>query len=347
MDDGRAARDRGGIHLRGSAESERVSERAIMLKGRSGVSVSGIVKRQGIAVFAVALIAAACLASPSFRSSQNIQNVLITTAPLGLVVLGQAFVILVRGLDLSVASVMATSAVIATSFGDSNAAVAPIFGASLVMGLMIGLVNGWLVTQRNVSPFLATFATMIVLQSIRFAWTKGAPSGGVPPAFRILGTGTLAGIPLNVIVVAAAAALLSLALARTSFGRKVYIVGGSPRAAELIGIRPNRIIVACYAISSMLAAIGGLTLVGYVGSVDNWVGRGYELDSIVACVVGGVALSGGRGSLFGALLGALILSVVFNIVLLLGLPVHAQFILKGMVIIGAAAAYGANRQARS
>jgi ribose/xylose/arabinose/galactoside ABC-type transport system permease subunit len=304
-------------------------------------------KGQGIIVFAFVLILVAGTISPSFRSPGNIKNVLISSAPLGIVVLGQAFAILVRGLDLSVASVMATAAIIATSLGDSNAMAVPVIVLSLAMGMGVGLVNGWLVTKRNVSPFLATFATNFVLQGIRFVWTKGAPFGDVPPIFRVVGTGTLYGVPVNLIVVVVAASLLSLVLSRMSFGRKVYIVGGNPRAAQLIGISAVRVTIACYVISSVMAAIGGLSLVGYVGSVDNWVGRGYELDSIVACVVGGVALSGGRGSLVGALFGALILDVVFNIVLLLGQPVQAQLIIKGIVIVAAAAIYSINRHSRA
>ena len=102
-------------------------------------------------------------------------------------------------------------------------------------------------------------------------------------------------------------------LHRTAFGRKIYMVGGNPRAAELVGINVNRVTFSCYVLSSILAALGGLVLVGYVGSVDNWVGRGYELNSIIATVMGGVSLGGGRGTVFGALVGAFVLTEIFNI----------------------------------
>jgi ribose/xylose/arabinose/galactoside ABC-type transport system permease subunit len=309
-------------------------------------SLPRFVRGNSALVFAVLLVLLASAVSPSFRSPGNIKNVLILTAPLGATTLGQAFVILVGGLDLSVASVMATAAIVATSFGDADSATPTIVAVSLAIATIVGLVNGWLVTQRNVSPFLATFATNIVLQGMRFAWTKGAPLGGVPPVFRFVGTGVIFGVPINAILVVIGAALLSVALSRTRFGRSIYIVGGNQRAARLIGLNTTFIIMSCYVISSMLAALGGLALVGYVGSIDNWVGRGYELDSIVACVIGGLALTGGRGSLIGALFGALILNVIFDIVLLLGMPVQVQLLLKGFVIV-AAAAYGATRPARS
>jgi ribose/xylose/arabinose/galactoside ABC-type transport system permease subunit len=305
-----------------------------------------ILRGQNTLIFAVALIVLAAAVSPSFRSPGNIKNVLILAAPLGVVTLGQAFVILVGGLDLSVASVMATAAIVATSFGEANSAAPWIFAVSVALGLVVGVVNGLLVTMRRVSPFLATFATNIVLQGMRFAWTKGAPLGGVPPLFRFVGTGTVFGIPFNAILAMILGAALAFVLSRTPFGRSVYIVGGNPKAARLIGLNTTAITIACYAISGVLAATAGLALVGYVGSVDNWVGRGYELDSIVACVIGGLALTGGRGSLIGALLGALILNVVFDIVLLLGMPVQIQLLLKGFVIV-VAAAYGASRPTRA
>jgi ribose/xylose/arabinose/galactoside ABC-type transport system permease subunit len=117
------------------------------------------------------------------------------------------------------------------------------------------------------------------------------------------------------------------------------MVGGWPRAAELVGVNVDRTMIACYVASAVLAGIGGLVLVGYVSGVDNWVGRGYELYSIVAAVMGGVALFGGRGSVLGGILGAFLLTVIFNVVLLLGFPVQLQFVVKGLIIILAMAVY--------
>jgi ribose/xylose/arabinose/galactoside ABC-type transport system permease subunit len=180
------------------------------------------------------------------------------------------------------------------------------------------------------SPFLATLATMIVLQGLRFAWTRGAPSGRVPHELQLIGADQFFGVPINLIVLAVIALIVWVALAKTPFGRRVYMVGGGPRAAELVGVDVDRTVIACYVASAILAGIGGLVLVGYVSGVDNWVGRGYELDSIVAAVMGGVALSGGRGSVLGGILGAFLLTVIFNIVLLLGFPVQLQFCRQGL-----------------
>ncbi|MGA0539697.1 ABC transporter permease [Neotabrizicola sp. VNH66] len=292
------------------------------------------------------LLIAAGLVQPSFLSFRNMRDILTQAAPLCIVVIGQTFVILARGLDLSVASLMATVAVIATSFNTTGNEVLPqVVLMSLALGVAVGFVNGWLVVRRNVSPFLATLAMMTVLQGARFYYTQGAPGGSLPSALRFLGAGEVAGVPVNLIVLLVLLAGAAFLLGRTVPGRKIYITGGNPRSAELVGINAGRTTILCYVICSVMAAIAGLVLVGYVGSVDNWVGRGYELDSIVAAVIGGIALTGGRGSVVNSVLGAIILVLTFNFVVIVGLPVQAQFIIKGVVIIVAATLFNrfANR----
>lgn len=301
--------------------------------------IASAARSYGVFLFLIAAIAAATIAAPSFLSGANVTNLLMQFAPLGIVVIGQTFVILVRGLDLSVASVMATAAVIATGFSGQNAAAPMVLAACLAMGAATGLANGLLVTKRNVSPFLATLATMIVLQGLRFAWTQGAPSGNVPPVFRMFGSASIAGIPWNLIVLVVVAAVFGVLLHRAAFGRKIYITGGNPVTARLVGIAADRVTILCYVICGVLASIAGLILSGFVGVVDNFVGRGFELDSIVAAVMGGVALSGGRGTIAGALAGAAILVVLSNAVVMVGMPVQLQIIVKGLVIIIAASLY--------
>ena len=297
-------------------------------------------KKFAVPAALVVLIAVTTAVQPSFLSVNNIQDILTQAAPLALVVLGQAFVILVRGLDLSVASLMASVAVLATAFNATSDAMIPvIFVAAFIASALVGLINGLLVTKRNVSPFLATLAMMIVLQGVRFYYTQGAPSGSLSDGFRFLGAGRIAGIPANVIAFALCFAVLGWLLHKSSFGRKIYITGGNPASADLVGIRSDRVTIICYVICSVMAGIAGLFLVGFVGTVDNWVGRGYELDAIVACVIGGIALTGGKGTLWGAAAGALILVLIFNIVIILGLPVQAQMIIKGIIIIFAAALF--------
>jgi ribose/xylose/arabinose/galactoside ABC-type transport system permease subunit len=307
--------------------------------GEDGGWTARLVRTYGIYAALVVLVAIGGLTSPAFVTGNNLSNLLLQVSPLGIVVIGQAFVILVRGLDLSVASMMATAAVIATGFSGQDSDVAAVVAFSLAIAVGIGLLNGLLVTKRSVSPFLATLATMILLQGFRFAYTQGAPSGNVPPFFRVLGSMTYKGIPFNFMILAVVAVLFSVVLGFSAFGRRIYIVGGNVITARLVGINSDRIIILCYVISSCLAAIAGLILSGYVGLVDNWVGQGFELDSIVAAVIGGVALSGGQGTIAGALAGAAIIVVISNEVLLFGMPIQLQIIIKGAVIVLAAAFY--------
>jgi ribose/xylose/arabinose/galactoside ABC-type transport system permease subunit len=301
--------------------------------------VMDIVRNYGIHLVLAVLIVVTAILSPAFLTTNNISNMLLQAAPLGIVVIGQVLVILVRGLDLSVASVMATAAVVATCFSGQDTDALPVFIVAISIGLATGLVNGLLITKRNVSPFLATLATMTLLQGMRFAYTQGAPSGNVPPIYRVLGSQTFFGVPYNLMILVVLAAAFSILLHKTTYGRRVYLTGGNPVMARLVGIHADRITIASYVISGGLAALAGLIYSGFVGIVDNWVGRGFELDSIVAAVMGGVALSGGRGSIMGGLFGAAILVVVFNAVLMIGLPIEFQIIIKGAVIIVAAAFY--------
>jgi len=314
-----------------------------MMKARAySPSFAQVASLRGFALpsFLVLLIVIATALQPSFLSVSNFQDILTQAAPLLMVVLGQAIVILVRGLDLSVASLMATMAVVATAFNASQDGMIPvIFAVVIALSMLVGLVNGLLVTKRKVSPFIATLAMMIVLQGLRFYYTQGAPAGSLPAGFRYLGTGKFVGIPVNLLAFALLFALLALVLNKSVVGRSIYIVGGNPRSAELVGIPSDRVIIFCYILCSVMAGLAGLFLVGFVGTVDNWVGRGYELDSIAASVIGGVSLAGGAGTLAGAVTGGLILVLLFNIVVILGLPVQAQLVIKGVIIVSAAALF--------
>jgi ribose/xylose/arabinose/galactoside ABC-type transport system permease subunit len=307
--------------------------------GPSSSSVRDVITRYGMGMALPLLLLLGGAISPTFVSPPNLSNLLLQFAPLAIVAMGQSLVMIVRGLDLSVSSMMATAAVIATGFTGADRDVASIVAVAMLVAIAVGLLNGLLVTKRQVSPFLATLATMILLQGFRFAYTQGAPSGNVPPLLRVLGSGKLYGVPYNAFVLLITAALLAVILHRSAFGRRIFIVGGNPVTGRLFGIRSDLITTICYLISSGLAAMAGLLLSGYVGLVDNWVGQGYELDSIVACVVGRVSLRGGRGSILGALTGAAVIVVLANEVLLLGVPVQAQLIIKGAVIVIAAALY--------
>lgn len=298
-----------------------------------------ILSRYGIYLFLLALLVTGGLISDSFVSAGNVSNMLVQLAPFGIVVIGQSFVIITRGLDLSVASMMATAAVMTSLYTSSNASAPVILLSAYGIAIATGLLNGLLVTKRDVSPFLATLATAIMLQGIRFWLTSGAPSGNIPSVFKVVGAGKLGGVPASLLIFLALAVVFWVILHRSTYGRAVYIVGGNPVAGRLVGLNSDRVTIIAYIICACLAATAGLILAGFAGVVDNYVGRGFDLNSIVAAVIGGVALSGGRGGIPGAITGAAILVAIFNLVLLIGAPVQFQIIIKGVVIILAAAFY--------
>ena len=299
-----------------------------------------LLSKYGLLGFLVANALVVSILSPAFLKPENIANVLTQAAPLGIVVLGQTFVLLVGGVDLSVASVMATSAVIATGFAVTDNRMVPvIFATAIALGR--GRRAGeWLsgrLAQRLAVPGDAGDDHRPARPALPLY--AGLDRKHAPSAFALMGAGRFLGVPVNLIALVVLAAILGFVLLVSKFGRKIYLVGGNVRGAMLVGLSTDWIIIGCYVLCSVIAAIAGLFLVGYVGQVDQWTGKGYELDLIVAAVMGGVAITGGRGNVFGALLGVLILVVMFNAVILLGLPVQVQLILKGVIVIAASAFY--------
>jgi ribose/xylose/arabinose/galactoside ABC-type transport system permease subunit len=317
---------------------------------RQPTNVRSIFERFGIFFFLVILIIAASLVSPAFLNPQNIKDILNQSAALGMVSIGQTFVILIGGggLDLSVASVMSTVAVImAHNTEGQNALFLPVMGVCLFFGLLVGLFNGTLITKRKVQPFMATLGMMIIIQGIRFLYTKGMPKGEFPPVQRYLGTGDIGPIPTSIVSLVIMLIIALIVLRKTTFGRKVYAIGGNINTARLCGYNIDLIIIAVYMISGFMASIAGLYLAGWIGISDNWVGKGYELDSIAAVVMGGTTFEGGRGGVLGTIVGVLIVMMLYNIVLLVGMPVQMQYVLKGVVIILATSFYASFRRRKT
>jgi len=180
---------------------------------------------------------------------------------------------------------------------------------------------------------------MVILQGVQFLFTKGVPKGTFPPFLRFMGTGSLGPVPVSVLSFAVLLAFAVIVLRKTIFGRQLYATGGNINAAIISGYKTDLIIIVTYMISGLTAAIAGLYLSGWLGISDNWVGKGYEVDSIAAVVMGGTSFQGGKGGVFGTTAGVLIIATLYNLVLLLHFPLHFQYILKGGAIILAAAFY--------
>jgi ribose transport system permease protein len=299
-------------------------------------------EKYGIYVFLFLIVFFSSLVSPAFLKPQNIVNILNPAAALGMVAIGQTFVILTGGggLDLSVASVMATVAVIAAAYtGGQDSQLLPAAAICLFFGILIGLINGLLITKLRVPPIMATLGMMIILLGGRFLYTKGIAKGSYPPILRFLGTGFVGPIPTSVLSLAIMVVIATVVLKKTVFGRQVYATGANINTAILSGYNTDLILVMIYMISGLMASIAGLYIAGWIGVADNWVGQGYEVDSIAAVVMGGTSFEGGRGGVLGTMAGVLILVTIYNLVLLLHLPVQTQYMVKGAVIIIAASFY--------
>lgn len=304
-----------------------------------------IATQAAIWVILLLLVIISALASPVFLKPRNIVNLLKQAASLGVATVGQTFVILAAGIDLSVAAVIALMSVLAANLmAGQDARVLPIALLCLGIATLIGLVNGLLVTKLRIPAFIATLGTLLLVQGVRFLYTGGAPKGSIPDSLRFWGRGSVGPVPTAVVVWALIVAVAVIVLRRTTFGRQLYAVGGNPATASLSGVNVHSVIIASYVICSFLAGVAGLMLTGYIGLADNWLGRGYELDSIAAVVVGGAALEGGKGGVLGSVAGVFIITILFNLVLLLGLDEETQRIVKGLAIVIAVALYAQLRE---
>jgi ribose transport system permease protein len=276
--------------------------------------------------------------APSFFSSSSIFNVLRLAAILGIVTLGQGLVLLVAGVDLSVGATMAASLVLLAEVGRAGGgSVLTALFAVLVLGAVIGALNGSLVTLRKVPPFIATLGMAAVVEGGRLAYTGGIPSGNIPEVLRPLGLRGFGPLPYAFILWAGLAIVLWFALTRTTYGRKLYATGSSEEVARRSGIKVGLITFSAYVLGGLLASIASLILSAYVGYIDPSVGAGYTLDSVAAAVVGGVAFTGGKGTVRGMAIGALFITALLNLVIVLDVDPNLQFVVRGVVIILAVA----------
>jgi ribose/xylose/arabinose/galactoside ABC-type transport system permease subunit len=284
------------------------------------------------------------LVAPHFYNSDNLFDVLRQAAILGIVTLGQALVLLVAGIDLSVGAVMSASLILLAELSGRHDL--PVFVAVLgvlAMGATVGLANGALVTVRGLPPFVATLGMAVVLQGAQLAYTRGVPGGSIPGGLRPLGLSGFGVIPYAFLLCAALAALAWVLLNRTVYGRQVYATGTNAIAARLAGVPTRRVVLSTFIACSLLAATAGTVLSAYVGYVDEYVGTGFDLDSIAAAVVGGVAFTGGKGGVGGAILGVLFVTVLLNLVVLLGVDPNLRLVVRGAVIVGAVAFFALRR----
>jgi ribose transport system permease protein len=286
------------------------------------------------------LLALACLVmtvtEPSFATAGNLTNILNAMMTISFLAIGMTVVLITGGLDLSVGSVMALSAGVAASLITYRVPLVLAFLAALGVGGGIGLVNGLLITKLGIPDFIATLAMLGLAGGVLLYWTRGVPIlGYMTDAYyyigglrRLVGPVTVPMILLVVITV-----LVTVALRRTTYGVKFYAVGSSPTGALHAGIHVDRVRIAAYVVSGLMAAVAGIHIAGRTTTVPPLIGNGYEISAIAAAVIGGASLLGGKGRVVGALVGALTLTLTRNIINLTGVESSWQAVVTGLVLI--------------
>lgn len=276
--------------------------------------------------------------SARFATPDNLITILVAAAPFALIALGQTLVILTGGIDLSVGSVIAVSAMAgawsAKNIGDNP--LLPLIAAVLA-GLLAGVINGVVVSRLNVPPFIATLGMLTLASGAAYVIGDGAPINGLPASYGVWANTEFLGFTVPVILMIVAIAGFAFMMRRTSYGLRIYAIGGNRLAAEIAGVRSKRILFSVYAISGILAGLSGLMLSSRVSTGAPNLGQGYELDAIAAVVIGGASLMGGRGSIWGTALGLLLIQTINNGLDILLVPAYWQNVIKGIIIVAAVA----------
>ncbi|WP_373100027.1 MULTISPECIES: ABC transporter permease [Pasteurellaceae] len=316
------------------------------------MNVSKIISKLGIGLVLVFMVIAMSFASNSFLSTHNILNILLQVSVICIIAVGMTYVILTGGIDLSVGSIVALSAVCLGLFvhkgmdwlgeNPSESAVVfvvilSVFGALLV-GALCGYVNGFIIVYCKVTSFITTLGMMGIARGLALTLSDGKTIYNFPDALRFFGNGKIAladnfSIPIPVIIALIVVIVSYYILTQTVFGRQVYALGGNREAVRLSGINVNKLEVKTYAINGLLAALGAVILVGRLNAAQPIAGTGYELDAIAATVIGGTSLIGGVGSVLSTAIGALIMGVLQNGLTLLNVTSYLQRLIIGLVII--------------
>ncbi|OFY61895.1 MAG: ribose ABC transporter permease [Bacteroidetes bacterium RBG_13_42_15] len=282
--------------------------------------------------------------SDKFMTTDNIWNVMRQISVNVCISVGMTLVILTGGIDLSVGSILAFSGVITAGLLKHGIELESLntfvgftmFGgltAGIIVGSILGYVNGFVITRFNVPPFIATLAMLTMARGMTMLYTGGFPITGLGESFAYIGTGWFIRIPMPVWISAVIVVLAIILAGKTRTGRYIYAIGGNERASRLSGLNIRKIKIIVYTLAGALAAVGGIITTSRLDSAQPNAGISYELDSIAAVVIGGTSLSGGKGSVIGTVQGALIIGVLNNGLVLLNVSPFWQQVIKGLVIL--------------
>lgn len=287
----------------------------------------------GLLIVFLLLCLGLSLASPRFLTGDNVINVLRQSTVNGIIAVGVMFVILTRGIDLSVGSVLAMSTIVCADLLQRGWNPLGALIVCLGVGGALGLISGLLVSQLRIPPFIATLGMMTFGRGLAFSVTGGTPISSFGDFFRQIGTGSILGIPTPIIIAGVVFLVAYLLLYQTTLGRFMFAYGSNERAAYVSGVPNKLVLVSVYVFSGMLSALAGAILIARLNSAQPSIGEGYELDAIAAVVVGGTTFEGGEGTLLGTLLGVLIIAVLNNGLNLLNVPSEFVGVVKGVVIV--------------
>ena len=299
-----------------------------------------------VVVAFVALIVVIWILAPVFMTPRNLLNISKNFSFIALMSLGETLVIISGGIDLSVGSVCALSAVVtmmsmrffagtpAAQVPGATIALAALLG--LALAALIGLVNGLFVARIRLSPFVTTLGMLSVARGMTYVLTQGRAQYPVGPdvaAFTRFANGAVFGMPTQLVYLLVLAVLMALALRHLVWGRHLYAVGGNAQAAALTGVRVPRVVVSVYVLSGLAAGFSGVLIAGWLGAAPANLATGYELRVIAAAVIGGANLAGGTGGAAGAVLGAALIEVIRNGFVLIGANTYWEEVFVGIIII--------------
>ncbi|MDR2766795.1 MAG: ABC transporter permease [Treponema sp.] len=278
-----------------------------------------------IVIFAIA-------SGGKYASPINLMNILVAASVTGIVAIGMTFVILGAGIDLSVAGITVLTGISGAMMIDSGINWLLACLLMLVLGSLIGLVNGISITRLKMVPFVTTMAMMNITRGIARTLSNGKTIT-LPEEVTVLGLGRLFGvIPISIIIMAVSMAVGFIILLKTTYGREVYATGGNQKAAWLAGLKSDRVIMLTYVFSGFFAALGAVLVISRLQSAAPSMGQNLELDCIAACVIGGTSLAGGAGGVGGTLLGAILIAMINNGLNITGVTPFMQEIAKGLII---------------
>ena len=319
----------------------------LVKKSGQSFSFRAMLKKYGILFVLLLMVIVISIFKPEFLTSRNIFNILNQTAIFGIMAIGLTFVIISRGIDLSVGSILAFAAVVAASVSQLPDSVGKMFPnlpmlpfpvaffSALILGGLCGAVSGFLIAKFQIHAFIATLGMMTVARGFALIFSSGKPISNINPFFNVIGGRLWGVIPVPVVIYAAVIAVSAVILNYTRFGKSVFAIGSNSTAAEISGINVKRNYVIIYMISGLLAGLAAIVFLGRTGSAHPGAATGYELTAIAATTIGGTSQTGGIGTIWGAVAGALILGVIKNGMTLLGVHAYWQQVVEGIIIVAA------------